>query len=188
MPVSRRKFLIGLGVLAAASAGLAATFQAPELQGDEQERENTRTPSQVTTEIGHFEPRSEIVLENLDVPWSLAFAPDERAFFTERKGIISTLNLGATKPRLFAEVSVEHVGEGGLLGLALSPEFEHDGFVYVYHTYRDGQSIWNRIVRFKDSSGSGVDPQTIFDMIPGSGVHDGGRIKFGPDGKLYVTT
>jgi glucose/arabinose dehydrogenase len=188
MPISRRRFLIGLAAVAAASIGLAATFQAPGPQTGQPKTEALSAPTQVTTETGAPRFRSEVFLDNLDVPWSLEFAPNGTAFFTERKGLISALNPNAAKPRLFAEVPVEQTGEGGLLGLALSPEFEHDGLVYVYHTYRDEQSVWNRVVRYKDSSGSGVGPQTILDKIPGARIHDGGRIRFGPDQKLYITT
>jgi glucose/arabinose dehydrogenase len=60
--------------------------------------------------------------------------------------------------------------------------------VYVYYTYRLGGSLRNRVVRYRDQDGKGVEEKVIVDDIPGAGVHDGGRIRFGPDGKLYIGT
>jgi glucose/arabinose dehydrogenase len=78
-------------------------------------------------------------------------------------------------------------GEGGLLGLALHPDFESNSFVYVYHTYRNGGGLANRVVRFFLAGHRLIDAAVIIEGIPGAGNHDGGRIKFGPDGLLYVT-
>jgi len=109
-------------------------------------------------------------------------------FFTERVGRINVVAPGSSKPSLFSDVPVENDGEGGLLGLALSPESMTDRFVYVYYTHRLGADLRNRVVRFKDQNGVGSDPQVIIDGIPAANIHDGGRIKFGPDGKLYIGT
>src|SRR5574341_392368 len=78
--------------------------------------------------------------------------------------------------------------EGGLLGLALAPDVARSGFVYIYHTYEAGGRLWNRVVRLVDRNGRGEMDRVIIDRIPGAVFHDGGRIAFGPDGKLYVTT
>jgi glucose/arabinose dehydrogenase len=80
-------------------------------------------------------------------------------------------------------------GEGGLLGLALSPHFDSDRFLYAYLTARED----NRIVRLTltanaDGSLSLGQPQTVFAGIPKANTHNGGRIRFGPDGFLYVGT
>lgn len=90
-------------------------------------------------------------------------------------------------PRLLATVEVARVSEAGLLGLALSPTFAQDHFLYIHHTYRDGAALKNRVVRFTEQGDKAVNPTTIIDNIPGAGIHDGGRLRFGPDGKLYIT-
>jgi len=131
----------------------------------------------------------EVVAHNLEVPWSLAFAPDGRLFFTERVGRVNVLARGEVRTLLRLEVEAAPGEEGGLLGLTLDPGFDQNRFLYVYYTYRDerGQR-WNRVSRFTESSNSLLDESVVIDQIPGHGFHDGGRIKFGPDGKLYVTT
>ena len=148
----------------------------------------TQTSLISTTETETVAFRVETFLENLTIPWSIAFAQDGRAFFTERVGRINLLRLETRKFSLFAEVPVANIGEGGLLGLALSPDFESDHLVYVYHTYEDAVGVWNRVIRYRDNNGVGVNPEAIIERIPGAGIHDGGRIRFGPDRKLYVTT
>jgi len=125
--------------------------------------------------------------EGLQVPWSLVFLPDGRALVSERHGDIQVIKEG--KASLYAKVpGVARVGEGGLLGLAPHPRFPEKNFIYAMHTYREDGRLLNRVIRLRDEGGRGVADRTIIDKIPGGGFHDGGRIAFGPDGMLYITT
>lgn len=83
---------------------------------------------------------------------------------------------------------VESIGEGGLLGMEISPNFQEEAHVFLYYTYRSGNQIFNRLSRFTFAEDTLVNEQYILNEIPGSRFHNGGRVKFGPDGKLYVTT
>ena len=132
----------------------------------------------------------ETVATGLEAPWELAFAPDGRIFVTERAGRVRVLTPdGVLEEEPLAQIEgVAAEGEGGLLGLALDPDFERNGHVYLYHTYRDESGLRNRLVRYTESGGRLADETVLLDGIPGEIIHDGGRIAFGPDGKLYVTT
>ena len=135
------------------------------------------------------EVKVETVADNLKLPWELVFAPDGRIFFTERDGKLwiienESLELVATIPVSFDP----HGQEGGLLGLALDPEFEKNNFLYLYQTYFDFEMHHNKVVRYTVSNNQLTDEQIIIDEIPGARWHDGGRIKFGPDEKIYITT
>ncbi len=132
--------------------------------------------------------RVDVVARGLQIPWAIEFAPDGRIFLTERPGRIRVIRDGELQSEPWAQIPVAHEGEGGLLGLALDPNFAENGFVYVYYTYREGTRLWNRVARLTDREGRGEDLVVILDRIPGSTIHNGGRIRFGPDGKLYVTT
>jgi glucose/arabinose dehydrogenase len=85
---------------------------------------------------------------------------------------------------------VEHVGEGGLLGLALHPEYESNNWLYLYHTTRTSSGLINRVERYRFNEKDNLleDRQIILDNIPASTNHDGGRLAFGPDNLLYITT
>lgn len=133
---------------------------------------------------------AETIVSGLDTPWSLAFAPDGRIFVTERPGLIRIVENGRVRPQPFADLrpQVAAEGEGGLLGLALDPAFAETHHLYVYLTYRYGDELRNRVLRLTEHDGAAQDPVGIVDGIPGAAIHDGGRIKFGPDGMLYVTT
>jgi len=134
--------------------------------------------------------RVEVVADNLEVPWSIDWLPDGTLIFTERGGDLHIIR-DDTGPaaELLLSVDVNGGAEGGLLGLAVDPDFKKNGYVYLYYTYND--IIWtaNKVVRYQyvDSMLAG-EPTTILDGIPGSAYHDGGRIAFGPDGMLYVAT
>ncbi len=127
-------------------------------------------------------------VEGLEVPWSLVFAGNGRALVSERGGRIRLIMDGSLHEEPYAEIDVAAVGEGGLMGLALHPEFPGEPYVYAMYTYREAGNLFNRVVRLTDKGESGEFDRVIIDDIPGGRVHDGGRIAFGPDGYLYVCT
>ena len=133
--------------------------------------------------------RVETVAEGLRVPWSIDWLPDGTPIFTERGGTLSIIRDEAALPEPLLSLDVGG-GEGGLLGVAVDPHFEENGYIYVYYTYEEFFSTYNKIVRYRYDTGGGTldDGLVILNGIPGSRWHDGGRIQFGPDGMLYATT
>jgi glucose/arabinose dehydrogenase len=126
----------------------------------------------------------ETLVSGLEAPWALDFAPDGRIFLTERGGRIRSIQDGKLLPQPWLTLDVAATGEAGLLGLALDPGFAQNGFVYVAYTTRVGAGLQNRLVRLREdpATGQGVLDRVLLEGIPGNGNHDGGRVKFGPDG------
>ncbi|MEX2271556.1 MAG: PQQ-dependent sugar dehydrogenase [Vicinamibacterales bacterium] len=133
---------------------------------------------------------AQVLLSNLDVPWSMAFAPDGRLFFTERVGRVRVVQNGQllAQPALTL-ADVRAVGEGGVLGIALHPDFAQNRLAYVAYTAtrQDGEPV-NRVIRVRESNNEFVEATLLLDNIPAANNHDGARLRFGPDRKLYVTT
>lgn len=131
----------------------------------------------------------EEVVSNVRVPWSLAFAPDGRLFFTERPGRVRIVQNGAllsTPALTIDDISAD--GESGALGLALAPNFASTHYAFIVYTARvPGGAPVNRVARYREAQNTLADRVVLFDNIPASGRHDGGRLRFGPDGKLYLT-
>ena len=127
-------------------------------------------------------------------PVTLTFAPDGRLFYNEfSQGNIMVLPPGGAVPRLFAHVDVLALGECGLIGLALDPDFEENGYVYVYYVEPlEGETKVGHpvIVRFTEVDGEGRDPMVLVDDLPTTNPiicgHVAGNMNFGPDGYLYV--
>ena len=136
-------------------------------------------------------PLMSIVVTGLEVPWALAFLPDRSILVTERIGRIRIINEeGKLQEKPVAILSqVKQTGESGLHGIAIHPQYPNPPYIYLYYTYSaDNNNSFNRVSRFTFDGQSLKDEQTIVDKIPGAIFHDGGRIKFGPDGFLYITT
>ena len=120
------------------------------------------------------------VAEGLRVPWSFAFLPDGDALVTERDSGRVLRVSPSGEVREVQTLPEGGTGEGGLLGIAVSPRYESDRYVYAYTTTETD----NRVVRFR----IGGEPEPVLTGIPVNSYHNGGRIGFGPDGMLYVTT
>ncbi|MEU6831679.1 PQQ-dependent sugar dehydrogenase [Nocardia beijingensis] len=124
---------------------------------------------------------AEEVAGNLDVPWGVAFLPDGAALVSERdSGRILRVAPGAAPEQVYRVPGVSARGEGGLLGLAVAPDYAESRYVYAYLT----ADTDNRIVRFRLDG----PPEVLVEGIAKAGNHDGGRIAFGPDGMLYAGT
>jgi len=131
----------------------------------------------------------EKVVGGLEVPWSIVWAPDGRMIVTERPGRVRVVENGTLKPQpLFVVPDVEKSGESGLMSVALHPQFSTNRFIYLSYAYTSSREVRVRVVRFREATEGLVDRKVIIENIPAAQFHAGCRIRFGPDGKLYVTT
>lgn len=131
----------------------------------------------------------EKVAGGLEVPWSIVWAPDGRMIFTERPGRVRVIQNGNLRPQpLFVVPDVEKSGESGLMSVALHPQFSSNRFLYLSYAYSSGRAISVRVVRYKEAPEGLADRKVIIENIPAAQFHAGCRIRFGSDGKLYITT
>ncbi len=128
----------------------------------------------------------EVIAQNLDIPWEIVFLQNGDLLVTERSGKL--LKIGSETKVIKEIEGVKHVGEGGLLGLTLHPNFSVNNFIYLYSTTQDSNGITNRVERYRFSNDTLSERKVVLEKIKGSSNHDGGRIAFGPDGYLYITT
>ena len=149
--------------------------------------EDTGTPdledasSEATSaEAGSVRVETSVIATGLEAPWGLAFLPSGEALVTERdSGRLLSVDASGNVEEL-QTLPAGGSGEGGLLGAALSPDYESDGLIYAYYTTDQD----NRVVRFR----LGEDPEPILTGIPARSYHNGGRIAFDSDGYLYAGT
>ena len=148
----------------------------PITTGQGAKKEDTAGPGSTSVE------RVEVsaLATDLEVPWSFAFLPGGDALVTERDSGRLLRVSPSGDVREIQTLPEGGSGEGGLLGVAVSPDYEDDRYIYAYYT----TGVDNRVVRFR----MGETPEPILTGIPSNTYHDGGRIKFGPDGMLYVST
>lgn len=132
----------------------------------------------------------EIVAEGLEVPWGIAFLPGGDALVTERPGRVRLLRGGVLQPQPVASIPIASSAEGGLLGIAAHPGFATNHQFYVYVTTDAGGRTENRVERWtlSEDHTSATFERVILGGIPSAQFHDGGRLRFGPDGMLYVGT
>ena len=129
----------------------------------------------------------QVLATMLDKPWAIGFGGD-KIFVTEKTGYLRVIDSGILLDEPLATLRTANVFGGGLLGIAVHPDFTNNHFIYVYYTYEKDGVFWNKILRITESNNKLDAAKTVFDNIPGSAYNNGGIMKFGPDGKLYVGT
>ena len=141
-----------------------------------------------TTQKDDVKFRVETVATNLEVPWGFAFLPDGNLLFTERPGRVRLIEGGKLRPEpVFTTPDVEPSSESGLMDVSVHPNYAQNKFVYLAYAYRgDGKQV--KVVRYRFDGKTFVEPKIIVENIPAAPNHAGTRARFGPDGKLYVTT
>lgn len=126
-----------------------------------------------------------VVVDGLNIPWELAFLPGGDMLVTERGGRLLRIGAGKTPIEVHGVI---HLGEGGLLGLALDPDFAQNSHIYLYLTTLQDTVPINHVERYTLNGTTLSERTVILSGIAAANNHDGGRIAFGPDGMLYVTT
>ena len=125
------------------------------------------------------------VANGLEVPWEILFLPNNDMLVTERPGNLRRIG---QDNKTYVISGVEHTSEGGLLGAALHPDFADNHWIYLYYTTAKTNKLTNVIERYVLEDDTLTEATTIIDEVPAAENHDGGRLAFGPDGYLYITT
>lgn len=143
-----------------------------------------------SSKLRQFNYEVEVIAEKLSVPWAIDVSQEGKIYFTERSGRIRVIENGKlnTEPLITLGSPFISQGEGGLMGIVLDPNFSQNHYIYVMHTYMESNQIYNRVIRLVENNNKASIDKIILDKIPGGQIHNGGRIKIGPDKKLYITT
>jgi len=128
-----------------------------------------------------------VIAENLKKPRAIAVS-ENRIFVTEKDGMIRVIQNNTLLESPLATLRTADVFDGGLLGITLHPNFSTNHLMYVFLTYKENNTLWNKILQITESENKLVNAETVLDKIPGSSFTNGGFIKFGPDDKLYIGT
>jgi len=150
---------------------------------------STPTPPAAPAPKAAPEFKVEEVASGLRAPWAICFLPDGRLFFTEREGRVRVIDHGKLldEPALVVP-DLKSATKMGLLGMALAPDFPTSRRVFLAENYGDESTNLLRVVRYEESAGKLIHPTRLIEAIPAFLNHTGGRLAFGPDGKLYITT
>ncbi len=128
-----------------------------------------------------------VLASDLDEPRAIAvYGP--QVFVALKSGMILVLDEGVLLETPLVTLRAADAHDGGLVGIALHPDFDHRQALYAYMTYHEGGQLWNRVMEIHINGSRAEDIITILDSIPGADFSNGGAIAFGPDGKLYVGT
>ena len=178
--------LLLLAVAGCAGSGDRVTFPTASRTSATPPRPSaTPPPARTTSATGPARPSAQTIATGLPVPWGLTFLPDGTALVTLRdQGEVLHVIKGSRPVQVGHVPGVEPDGEGGLLGIAVSPAFASDRTVFAYFTSRDD----NRVIRMTFDGTTLTPGPVIIKGIDKAGIHDGGRLAFGPDGYLYVST
>lgn len=158
-----------------------------------QERPVVGDPPPMPEETFHMHPEGYAVEEfatGLEAVWDIVFLPDGAALISERPGRIRYVDPEGNlqeQPWAAPEIVTGDENGGGMMGLAVHPDFPRQPYVYAMYSGHVLAGRANRVVRFRHSDNVGVDEEVIVDLLPAGNTHFGGRIDFGPEGMLYVT-
>lgn len=148
----------------------------------------TKPPMPAAVIVAHPPYRVDTLASGLEVPWDIAFVSRERMYVTERPGRVRLVEKGKLRDKPYAVIRSVAAGEGGLMGIALHPRYPNPPWVYVMYTYSSAGEPHNRISRFTDTGSTLSDEKILLEGIRGAMYHDGGALRFGPDGQLYAGT
>lgn len=147
--------------------------------GKEQIVEEAEQPNNVTA--------VEAIAENLKVPWAIE-KHKETFYITERTGAIVKIEADTmSRQSVKLEQTLSSAAEAGLLGFVLAPDFSNSNVAFAYYTYEKGDEQLNRVVLLQLDDEVWYERKTLIDGIPSGKYHHEGRMKVGPDNKLYVT-
>ncbi|MFJ5759481.1 PQQ-dependent sugar dehydrogenase [Neobacillus sp. NPDC093182] len=152
------------------------------------EKDNQQPKDQQEDEAIVLQPEIEVVAETLRVPWSINKV-NETFYVSERTGSIVKIDNGKMeRQQVELEKPLAKAAEAGLLGFVLDPQFLTNQKAFAYYTYENGQGQFNRVVVLVLNGEKWTEERILLDRIPSAAYHHGGRLKIGPDGKLYITT
>jgi glucose/arabinose dehydrogenase len=177
--------LVALGVLLAGCSGGDGDAEPSVSTSSPSDEPSTSTPSGTSTPLGPVKLAvAGTVATGLEVPWGIAFLPDKSALVAERDSADIKRIQGSKVSEVGTVPGVDPSSEGGLLGLAVDPQYPKRPYVYAYYSTGDD----NRIARLTYKNNRISEPEVILQGIPVAAVHNGGRLRFGPDGFLYAGT
>ncbi|WP_226681547.1 PQQ-dependent sugar dehydrogenase [Sutcliffiella horikoshii] len=181
-----KNFMLTITLLCVFITGCTPVVE-PEKKYNKEVQETTTSPDTEVENQQFSVGNKEVIATKLNVPWSITKSGDT-FFITERTGkIVKIDSFGMTRENIQLDKPLLIYGEGGLLGMELHPDFQENGLAFAYHTYGTEEKVKNRIVTLKYDGTEWKETGVLLEDIDGAIYHNGGRLKIGPDNKLYAT-